>query len=482
MTLNPNQQTTLDEELDVFGQQPGLSNLYTQITSIFRLHDEAPKSKQKIIDILRSGLQSLADNFPWTAGQVLLIDGIYRIQSLEPTPRLVIQDSSEKQSLEMLEASQFPFSLLDESFLSARPTLSFAIRSGADIASDPSSPIFLVQATFIKGGLLLTFVAQHNVLDMTSQSQLMVWLDKACRGEGFSEEEIKNGNPVGDERKMVIPMLDERKGEVVSEEVESRIAILPPPPANTGSMPPPKCKWAYFLFPSSSLKALKELAASTIPSNAKSHISTDDALSAFIWQRITHARLQTHLASISKGDPSLSSTFARAVDPRRHLSSSYPPLAHYPGIVQNMTFHTFPLTDVSSLPLGVVASNLRAALTLPANDTNSVAYRTRSLATLLSRTPLEERYKINVTASLYLDRDIMLSSWMGISLPKLTFGLDLGEPVAVRRPCFTPVEGLCYILPKGRDGEVCVGVCIREEAVEFMKGDEELTKWAKYVG
>ena len=87
----------LNEELDIFGQQTGLSNLYTQITSCYAVPDEA--SYSGIIETLKTGLERLSKGFPWVAGQVVNEEssrqgntGVFKIKYLEQSPRLVVKD------------------------------------------------------------------------------------------------------------------------------------------------------------------------------------------------------------------------------------------------------------------------------------------------------------------------------------------------------------------------------------------------------
>jgi hypothetical protein len=65
---------------------------------------------------------------------------------------------------------------------------------------------FCVQANFIKGGLMLTLVAQHNAMDMTGQDFIVNMLSKACHNESFTSEEIATGNI---DRSNIIPLLDD---------------------------------------------------------------------------------------------------------------------------------------------------------------------------------------------------------------------------------------------------------------------------------
>jgi hypothetical protein len=453
------------DQLDVFGQQPGLSRLYTQICSCFSVPDDS--SHSATISTLTNGLERLSASFPWIAGQVINEGssegkpGVFRIKPLEKSIFLVVKDLRDDPSMPSLDAlrqADFPFRMLDESVMAPRTTL-----PGIDPSSDSAPPaVFLVQATFITGGLLLTFVAQHNVMDMTGQGQVMKLLSKACRDEPFTDEELLNGNLA---RRNIIPLLDDsyQPGPELAHQI---VKPTPPQPiSGSTSDPRPNPTWTYFAFSLASLTALKSLATKTI-TMPSGFISTDDALSAFIWQSVIRARLP-------RLDPTSEATFARAVDPRRYLGI---PLT-YPGVVQNMAYSTSTLQKLVAEPLGGVASRLRSAVD---PETSDLGYRTRALATALHRAP--DKNVISVAATLDLSSDIMLSSWSKVECYELDFNLGLGKPEAVRRPQFTPVESLMYLMPKALDGEIAAGICLRDEDLERLKADKEFAKYGTYKG
>ncbi|KAF8972197.1 putative trichothecene 3-O-acetyltransferase [Flammula alnicola] len=457
----------LNDYVDVFGQQPGLSNLYTQISCCFSVADAS--SDSAIINTLTNGLGRLSASFPWVAGQTVNEgsgegnSGIFKIKPLEKIPRLVVKDLRDDPSMPTMDAlrrANFPFSMLDETIIAPRNTFPGSF-------DESTSPVFLLQATFITGGLLLTFVGQHNAMDMTGQGQIIDLLSKACCNEQFTSEELSSGNL---DRRNVIPLLDD------SYKPGSELAhqMVKPTPSHTISKdtnahpappPPPKCSWAYFTFHPTSLAALKSLATKTItlPSG---FISTDNALIAFIWQSIIRARLP-------RLNPTAEITFARAVDPRRHLDIS----PTYTGLVQNMTYHTYTVQKLVEEPLGGVASQLRSAVD---PKTSNLGCQTRALATLLNRTP--DKSSVDVTATLNLSADVMLSSWAKQDFYDLDFNLGLGEPEAVRRPQFPPVESLLYLMPKALDGEIAVALCLRDEDMERLRADKEFAKYGRYIG
>jgi hypothetical protein len=427
-------------------------------------------SRPAIINTLTNGLERLSASFPWLAGKVVNEgsgegnSGIFKIKPLKKIPRLVVKDPGHDPSIPTMDAlrrANFPFSMLDEIIIAPRKTLAGSLDESASVPS----PVFLLQANLITGSLLLTFVGQHNTMDMTGQGQIIHLFSKACRNGQFTSEELSSGNLA---RRNLIPLLDDshKQGfELARQIVKPTSSHSVFNGTNGHSAPPSKCTWTYFTFCSTSLAALKVLTIITItlPSD---YISTDDALSAFIWQSVIRARLP-RLNSTAE------STFARAVNVRRYLDISQT----YRGLMQNMTYHTYTLQKLIEAPLGGVASQLLSALD---PKTSNLGYNTRALATFLNRTP--DKNTISFTATLDLSADIMFSSWAKLDCYELDFNLGLGKPEAVRRPQFEPVGSLIYLMPRTLDGEIAVAICLRDEDMERLRADEDFAKYGKYIG
>lgn len=64
--------------------------------------------------------------------------------------------------------------------------------------------VFVIQASFIKGGILLDAAAQHNFIDGGGLFQCLQLFAKAMRGEPFSDFELEQGNR---DRRTLIPLL-----------------------------------------------------------------------------------------------------------------------------------------------------------------------------------------------------------------------------------------------------------------------------------
>lgn len=433
--------------LDILGQTPGLYKLYTHICSIYRVSEAS--SHDAIIDTLTNGLDRLAKSFPWLTGQVINEGagdgntGVFKISPLNKI-QLVVKDLRHDPSAPTMDGlcqAKYPFTMLDENVIAPCTTLN--LPSNLPSTTAESALVFCVQANFIEGGLMLTLVAQHNVMDMTGQDFIIGLLSKACHNEPFTSEELTVGNM---DRSHVMPLLDDS----YTPGPELAHQIVKPPPSVKDvvldPVTPPKSTWAYIELSAAQLGSLKALATNTLPASTD-FISTDDAVSAFIWKSIARTRA-SRLKATSE------SLFTRAVGMRQRFGIPQ----GYPGLLQTLTYNADTIQKLSKEPLGIVAAELRSQLDPKKND---LVFNTRSLATFLSRSA--DKTKASFTATVNISSDFMLSSWSRISCYDLGLNLGLGKPEAVRRPSFTPVEGLGYLMPRSAAGEMPIGLCLRDE-------------------
>ena len=450
-----------EHHLDILGQLPNLG-IYTQISLCFPASDDLDASL--VASRLINGLSQLSVTFPWVASQVVNEGaskgntGVFKFKPIDNgTSLFILRDlrndvGTGAMSMESLRQANFPFTMLDESVVAPRHT----IPGTSGEALGRTSPVFMAQATLIRGGLLLTFVGHHGSMDMTGLGQVMHLLSKACQHEAFTDEEISSGNIA---RRTIIPSLDE------PDDLEQFVAkqLVKPGIGLAPNSPSAKCTWAYFAFGSSALQDLKARATRDLESG---FVSTDDALTTFIWQSVVRSRL-SRLGEDSK------TSLGRAVDVRKYLGIS----AAYPGMAQNMTYHTYVARDLATEPLGRIAAGLRRAVD---PTTTTLGRDTRALATFLERTP--DKTVVSFAATLDLSSDLMISSWVKVDCYGMEFGLGMGKPEAVRRPRFIPFESLVYLLPKGPDGEIIVGLCLRHEDLNRLSADAEFVKYGVYIG
>ncbi|KAF6766853.1 Transferase [Kalmanozyma brasiliensis GHG001] len=452
--------------LDVLGCQPSLFKLYTQIAFIYAIVDEQA-ARDDAIRVLRSGLDHLAAQLPWLSGHVVNEDsspsrtGSYRIVESKEIP-LVVQDLSLVDgalTLDELRNAQYPFSMLDEKLIASCMTLNLPGQTAGLVAE--TGPVLAAQANLVAGGLILTIVGQHNVMDMVGQATIMTWLSAACAGRPLTQEQLAIGNM---DKSKAIDLFDEHWQP--DEQWIRRLQVPAPssPPSEAElSIAAPQSLWAYVSISAESVAALKRLATAT-KDPAIDYITSDDAVCAFIWKHLS-------LARATRLDAKAATVFARAVDLRSRLVVP----ATYPGTLTNMAYNESSMEEVGRSSLGQIASKLRHALNSP-----SVAHDTRALATVVNR--LDDKGSISITAPVDPSTGIMLSSWASVKLHELDFNLGLGKPLAVRRPAFIPVESLMYMMPKSSSGETVVGMCLRSEDWSALMRDGDWASHVRYIG
>ena len=452
-----------EHPLDIFGQDPA-----TGFATPFIFFWPLPENEENstIVARLQAGLRMLSDAVPWVAGKVIKRPSHpndaypYKIVPSGSAPKLIIRDyrtALNVPSMDELTKENFPIRLLDENVLSPINVL-------PGKAGEERDAVLTIQCNRLRGGLAINIVGNHQVLDGTGQEQLVYLLDQTCRGEAFDEEEITAAN--FDRTKIIQPYGSDWQPPLDT-------MYTKPPPSSTPATKPeggsshavmPAIEWVNWAL---SKTALTALTATATRSASCHYISTDDALTALIWQSLARARLRRGLS------PTLKSTLARAVNPRRYLDI---PRA-YPGHIANSAFSHLTLRELASSPLGTVATLLRRAI-----DPRTAALRdsTREFATLLLRA--EDRSTVSVGARLDLDSDLVVDSWSGMWCYSFTFGLGLGCPVAFRRPKQALVPSLVFLLPRRQDGEIVVQMGVGVDDLDALRGDGEWVRFAEYLG
>jgi hypothetical protein len=275
---------SLSRYQDVFGQLAFLKT-YTQLCVGFRIAD-ASVAEATLTTAIQQAAAKLTDAFPWLAGQVIV-----EVEANDPShsrpfkivpyekhtvnPPVLVTKLPNIDYDEIVK-KRAPFSMLDGNILAPRK----GIPSGYDKEEEPA-PVFIIQANFVKNGLLLTFAAQHNAMDMNGQGHLITLFAKALKGESFTQTELAEGNR---DRRNLIPLLglDEPLRDLGMFIVNGETPHPQPHPAT----------WVYFRFSRTKLDELKAKALASITNtNASLRPSTNDVLTAFIWKSVSTARV-----------------------------------------------------------------------------------------------------------------------------------------------------------------------------------------------
>jgi trichothecene 3-O-acetyltransferase len=445
--------------LDVQGQVPRVNRLYTQLTLGFPLSgDDSAGDQKATIAALQQALHVLATAFPWLTGHVICRRGIYAINcdaeyadisftvnELTTDPNFPTWDD--------LTSLDFPYSVLHESVIAPCNTLI--------PAAIENPPVFMVQANFVRCGLLLTFNAQHGAMDMAAFGQVLYLLSKATRNESFTSQELDVCNRQLPDlvTRQAIP--EEQDG-IHDPEAKDQETSRDDSKSTQAGDDIAHLQWVYVAFSSVYLTELKSRASAQIPS--MQWISTDDVLSAHIWQLLTRTRFNK--------DPSTSeqaTTLSRNVDMRAILS--LPQI--YPGFATESTRHTFLSSELANRPLGLLALTLRNALQ-PDALRQQYHQHAQSIATNIRQPTTSLASTTNTTKQPQFE--LRLSSWAKEKVPDLPFTLPglatpTTKPTSVRRPAFDTGarEGLVYLLPRSPDGEIVAGLCLQSDHIALFR-------------
>ncbi len=155
-------------------------------------------SQDDVVMNLDSSALRLLSAYPFLGGQVVkrgqtsTNSGTYEIipypphQKQSPVRR---KDCTEIcPPYEQILKANAPFAMLDGDILSPMKGMGYQYDEATE------RPVFIVQANFIKGGLLLCFASMHNALDMNGQGILMKMFAMAARGEEFDASYMEAGN------------------------------------------------------------------------------------------------------------------------------------------------------------------------------------------------------------------------------------------------------------------------------------------------
>ncbi|PYI00386.1 hypothetical protein BO78DRAFT_438970 [Aspergillus sclerotiicarbonarius CBS 121057] len=478
---------------DLLGQLPILQS-YTHLLLCFPLpcSPESSSEAPAILSALESAIHQLFTLIPILAGQVIN-DGVSATSSgsfmviplpSRPSPIIRIVDHTPNPSVpsySTLRNAHFPSHLLPGGLFSP-PRPAFPIPYPAD--TQPV-PVLDIQANLLPGGLLLTLAAQHNIIDASGIFQVASLLARLTRGESIPEAEIREANL--DRRNLIALYADHEP--LRHDYTDYKPPTIPRAPPNMTAIFP-TFKWANFHFPQRSVEAIYILANAPLPPSStpthspKIKITPNDALTAFIWQRLTHVRLHSsHPIS-----PTTPSKLTRALDLRRtlHLSPAY--MGH---TIRTATLR-LPLSEITTLPLSSLCSLLRSQV-----ESLRTPEAVRDYATFLSREP--DKRKIAYGGGEFNPRtDFSCSSVAHVDLARLGLGSGEGngDVVArcegVRRPEAGVLPGGCYLAAAGRwygDGEgeeeergVEVLMCLDGWEMEGLKKDGEWARWVEFLG
>lgn len=418
-------------------------------------------TQEAITTALDQAALKLLEAYPFLAGQVVkqgrsnTNSGTYRIVPYPPhqgkSPVRPKGCTEICPSYDEIVHANAPFSMLDGEVLCPMKGMGYAYAEGTVM------PVFIIQANFIRGGVLICFASQHNALDMNGQGVVIRQFAAAARGEDLDPAVVAAGNQDADG---IVPPLKQGEVGLAHEELlqASTLNVAGgPPPGQPGDAP-----WTYWRITHEKVAELKKLA-----SESSSRVSTNDAVTAFYLQRLTSVRVEGNRVDKAENVQCL-----RAVDGRKMLNPPVP--EGYLGHLVGLASTALPAGQVQSETLPYVADAIRQSL-LKVND-----HYIRSLATLISNT--EDKTTIFYPARLQPGKDVLISSWAQMDLAHCDFGHSLGTPDFVRRPRLVEVPDLAYIMPRTKHGDLDLAASLRNVDIQGLEQDPVWKSYTQLIG
>jgi trichothecene 3-O-acetyltransferase len=430
----------------------------------------------------------------WRPGQLEIC---YRPYSLDgPRPyQLRYQQLDTDWTYADLRDSGFPSDIFPEELLLNAPRLGDVDVAGADI--------FLAQANFLQGGLLLGMTASHAAMDAAAMLNITkLWAEnfrELHNRDAGGEVAPSRFTPKDRDRTLPDQILEAESGERLpssnsddswlrglvgldsdypGEDVTGATQRAAAANGNGDPLPPrhPCVMLNRVMFLSSSdLAALqKECATEPLPAGA-SPFSVSDAINALLWRGVMKARAAAAAARSSLLDNI--SVLESPVDVRNAFARDFPP--DYLGNCFLLSTARIPLVELiaPSTSLGRIAQVIhQGAARLDSRAVHDAYALLRSTADLAR---VQGRFVERPESADFLVSNIIFYPMSEINFGDRYFG-NGGTPQTLRvlHAQYAPYLRLAHVLPRNAShGGVELSVNLFDEEMVYFEADEEMNKY-----
>ncbi|KAJ5779902.1 hypothetical protein N7457_007622 [Penicillium paradoxum] len=433
---------------------------------VFPLQLQGEYDLDEVARVLQAGYRGLIQRLPEVACVLVPDDrttqqGVMKFQEQDQADaeKIIINDLRQNFGPDYAELKEksFPVASFDAD--------TFCPRRVWPVAGD-QLPVSVVQANFIRGGLILTWCIFHMAGDGTAfYTWTKIWAEECRRAQGL---EILNAADLPDaiwkDRELVMRSSGRNAGKLEDHPEYTLLPFTPPGP-------PPKMtslshRGQIFYFSPESLAALKADASpgnATKPSEQK-WISTNDALSALLWRTVM--AVQSPLETL-EGDPV--SVFNIALDGRQRTDPKVHPATL--GCFLEYIAVSLPIREMlSTLNLADLAIEIRKGIMRADNQF------TDDVIALVEQ--LEDVDRLVPTAFLDVPGfNCVQTSWLNFELYGLEWGPLLGNIQAVRVPHVGCINGGQVVLPLLPNGGMEILVGVEENCLDRLLNDPLFTKY-----
>ena len=435
--------------------------VYMDYILCFRLDPDS--DPHKVYSDLCYGLSDALVEFPFFAGRIIEHDTMRdRIQinissdngvsfkyndltSLETQPCLLDFDD--------LEQTHFPPSKFEHSLLPTQER--FPTKSNI--------PALLLQANFIKGGLLLGFSPHHSTSDAAGWTGLIrSWAKHTAAATQGSTITPNQSFEISDRSPLFQISYD-----LALENCEQLVKVEDPTVLtnalqvalnnNSRKATPMDTVNSFWYFSPERLRALKIAAQST--EETPSWVSTNDALCALFWRHLVIARKLTTYDTTSFQTPC---NIRGRLSPKLHRD--------YVGNAVVHAHLSYPIEELCSknLSLPTIASAIQKAIDrIDEPLVRNVWGIIDSLPTMRSA-----RYNINPRVGVFMST-LADYDWYGFD-----WGTHMGRMARLRNPMVNQVAGVT-VQPRLRDGGLEIFASLEPEVFEQLRLDETFMTFAE---
>ncbi|KAI8931174.1 hypothetical protein NX059_011526 [Plenodomus lindquistii] len=395
------------------------------------------------------------------------------IQALDH-PQLVIQDLCQhplyvNKNYDDLIAERMPPKFLDSNLIMP------------DRETGKSGTKFILQArvSFINDGVLLCLCTSHTVMDATGLSKIAEAWAALARGDPaeelrhypLSEEDMGLEGDTCSEAE-VYDRLKNRK------ELWHMLGLDYRPKELTSAMlarkiPQRETDTRIFRLRAEQLRLLREQCITTTclstPESTRGWVSTNDAISSLLWRCIVRARSRT-VEEMCK-----TSTMMYAMNIRGALSRVQTGTDKRVGRDQIANAVVYSVNKartrdlVAARSIGEIAKDIRAAV-------NSHREPTVLRDVFKLATSIPDVSQLGLVYPTWLAEDVVISSLSGLALYKTHWGSVFGGSYTVPDYVRFPqgiFEGITFVMPQRRNGEMEVVVTMITEDMEALLQDQE---------
>ncbi|KAH8198330.1 hypothetical protein TruAng_007485 [Truncatella angustata] len=474
---------------------------------LFPLPLRSGVENELVFDELHLALQKTFIQEPWASGKVFRqssdapdwrpgqLEIRYRTCSLDdPRPhQLQYRQLDTDWTYDELRDCGFPSDIFPEELLLEAPAaLGDVAVAGADV--------FLAQANFLPGGLLLAFTTSHASTDATGMLSLFkLWANNFSelhgRDEGclvapsrFTSEDRDRrlldriwandlegptpSNNSDDPWLRTLVSLDANyPGESVADSTQQEIAGGADPPGH------PLVMLNRVMFLSGQdLTTLKNECLAEPSPQGSSPISSSDAINALVWRGVLRAR-SAAAAARSRPLEDAVSVFESPVDVRARIGSGFP--QDYLGNCFLLNNARIPVAELiaPSTPLGRIAQAIREGATRL--DTQKV----REAYTFLRATPDLSRVQGRFVER-HESADLLISNLVHFPLNEISFGDryfgngGIPQSFRVLHARYAPYVRLGHILPRNQThGGVEISLNLFDDEMVYWENDEEINRY-----